>query len=99
MAHRIERVNNLIRSEVSQLLQRQVKDPRLGSFITVTEVSTSADLRYANLEGANLEDANLQGAHLDGVHIEGASYGWGVRWPKGFTPPPEAIKTWEEIPF
>jgi len=49
VAHRIERVNNLIRQEISQLLQRQVKDPRLGSFIAVTEVSTSPDLRYAKV--------------------------------------------------
>ena len=49
MAHRIERVNNLIRREVSELLQHQVKDPRLGSFITVTEVSTSPDLRRAKI--------------------------------------------------
>ena len=49
MAHRIERVNNLIRQEISELLQRQVKDPRLGSFIAVTEVSTSPDLKYAKI--------------------------------------------------
>jgi ribosome-binding factor A len=49
MAHRIEQVNSLIRQEISQLLQRQVKDPRLGNFITVTEVSTSADLKYAKV--------------------------------------------------
>ena len=49
MAYRIERVNNLIRHEVSSLLQRQVKDPRLGSFVTVTGVSTSSDLRYAKI--------------------------------------------------
>jgi len=49
MAHRIERVNSLIRQEISQLLQRQVKDPRLGTFITVTEVSTSADLKHAKV--------------------------------------------------
>lgn len=49
MAHRIERVNNLIRQEISELLQRQVKDPRLGGFITVTKVSTSPDLRYAKI--------------------------------------------------
>ena len=47
MAHRIEQVNSLIRQEISQLLQRQVKDPRLGNFIAVTEVSTSPDLKYA----------------------------------------------------
>ena len=49
MAHRIERINNLIRREISELLQRQVKDPRLGTFIAVTEVSTSPDLKHAKV--------------------------------------------------
>ena len=49
MPHRIERVNSLIRQEISQLLQRQVKDPRLGNFITVTGVATSADLKFARV--------------------------------------------------
>ena len=49
MSHRIERVNNLIRQEISALLQREVKDPRLSAFIAVTEVSTSADLRHAEV--------------------------------------------------
>ncbi len=49
MAHRIERINNLIRREISELLQRQVKDPRLGAFIAVTEVCTSPDLRHAKV--------------------------------------------------
>ncbi len=49
MAHRIERVNSLIRQEISELLQRQVKDPRLDNLITVTDVSTSPDLRHAKV--------------------------------------------------
>ena len=49
MTRRIERVNNLIRQEISELLQRQVKDPRLGNFVTITEVSTSPDLRCARI--------------------------------------------------
>jgi len=49
MTRRIERVNNLIRHEISELLQRQVKDPRLGNFVAVTEVSTSPDLKYAKI--------------------------------------------------
>jgi len=49
MAHRIQRVNNLLRHEISELLQRQVKDPRLGTFIIVTEVSASPDLKYAKI--------------------------------------------------
>ncbi|MFC1954423.1 30S ribosome-binding factor RbfA [Chloroflexota bacterium] len=49
MAHRIERVNSLIRQEISELLQFQVKDPRLGNFIAITEVSTSPDLKFAKV--------------------------------------------------
>jgi ribosome-binding factor A len=49
MGHRIERVNSLIRQEISELLQRQVKDPRLGTFVAVTDVSTSPDLRHAKI--------------------------------------------------
>ena len=49
MTHRIQRINNLIRQEISELLRLQVKDPRLGTFITVTEVSTSPDLKYAKV--------------------------------------------------
>ena len=49
MTRRIERVNNLFRHEISELLQRQVKDPRLGNFVAVTEVSISPDLRYARI--------------------------------------------------
>ena len=49
MAHRIERVNSLIRQEISELLQRRAKDPRLGRFVAVTEVSISPDLRNAKI--------------------------------------------------
>ncbi len=49
MTHRIERVNNLIRREVSELIQRQLRDPRLDDFVTVTQVTTSPDLKYAKV--------------------------------------------------
>ena len=45
---RLERVNQLIKEEISAVLQRQVKDPRLG-FVTVTEVDTTADLKLARV--------------------------------------------------
>jgi ribosome-binding factor A len=45
---RLDRVNQLIKEEVSLLLQRELKDPRLG-FVTVTEVDTSKDLRSAKI--------------------------------------------------
>jgi ribosome-binding factor A len=45
---RLDRVNQLIKEEISTLLQRELKDPRLG-FVTVTEVETSKDLRMAKV--------------------------------------------------
>ncbi len=45
---RIDRVNRLIREEISALLHRELKDPRLG-FATVTEVVVSKDLRAAKV--------------------------------------------------
>jgi ribosome-binding factor A len=45
---RLDRVNQLIKEEVSTLLQRELKDPRLG-FVTVTEVETAKDLRVAKV--------------------------------------------------
>ena len=67
MAHRIERVNHLIRQEVSQLLQRQVKDPRLGSFVTVTEVATSPDLKYARVYVSRIGSGDEKQETLDGL--------------------------------
>jgi len=45
---RLERVNQLIKEEISLLIQRELKDPRLG-FVTVTEVDTTADLKQAKV--------------------------------------------------
>jgi ribosome-binding factor A len=45
---RLDRVNQLIKEEISTLLQRELKDPRLG-FVTVTDVETAKDLRLAKV--------------------------------------------------
>jgi ribosome-binding factor A len=46
---RIDRVNELLRSELSELISREIKDPRLSGLISVTEVETTADLRHAKV--------------------------------------------------
>jgi ribosome-binding factor A len=45
---RLDRVNQLLKEEISYLLQRELKDPRLG-FVTVTDVEVSKDLREAKV--------------------------------------------------
>jgi ribosome-binding factor A len=49
MSRRQERINRLMRQEISELLAREVKDPRLPSVTSVTYVDVSADLRYAKV--------------------------------------------------
>ena len=47
MSRRTERVNNLLRRELSRIIQQEFRDPRLSGLVTVTAVETSQDLRYA----------------------------------------------------
>ncbi len=47
-SHRIERVNEEIRRELSALLPT-VKDPRVPDFLSVTAVSTTPDLKQAKV--------------------------------------------------
>lgn len=42
------RVADLIRDEVSEIIQREMDDPRLG-FVSITRVEMSPDLRYARI--------------------------------------------------
>lgn len=49
MSHRLERLNSLLRRELSELLCREVKDPRLSGLISITEVDVSPDLKYARV--------------------------------------------------
>lgn len=45
---RLEKVQALIKQEISQILLREVKDPRIG-FVTVTKVEVTKDLREARV--------------------------------------------------
>jgi len=49
MTRRTERLNSVIQQEISQLLREQVNDPRLSSLISITKVSTSADLGHTKI--------------------------------------------------
>ena len=45
---RIEKLQELIKQEVSKMLLYDIKDPRIG-FVTVTEVEMTGDLREAKI--------------------------------------------------
>jgi len=47
MSRRTERVNDLLREEISDLLRSDLRDPRIGGIVSVTHVDVSPDLRRA----------------------------------------------------
>jgi ribosome-binding factor A len=48
MSQRTDRLDSQIRAELAELLQREMKDPRLG-FATITRVETARDLGSAKV--------------------------------------------------
>ncbi len=55
MSRRTERVGELLRQELSDLLIRGVKDPRVDhGLVSITEVVVSPDLRYATVYVSHL---------------------------------------------
>ncbi|MBE0447642.1 MAG: 30S ribosome-binding factor RbfA [Actinobacteria bacterium] len=45
---RTHRVGELIKEEISDIIKKELKDPRIG-FVTITGVDVTPDLRYANV--------------------------------------------------
>ncbi len=45
---RSEKVADLIQKEISQMLVKSIKDPRIG-FVTITKVTVSEDCRFAKV--------------------------------------------------
>jgi ribosome-binding factor A len=48
MTARTDRIDELLRQEIGQILERDVQDPRIG-FVTVTDVETAPDLSTARV--------------------------------------------------
>ncbi len=55
---RHDRVAALLRRELAQMIQQEVKDPRVGS-VTVTDVEVTSDLSLARVYVASVDSATL----------------------------------------
>jgi len=49
VSRRTERVQSLIRHELGQILQQEIKDPRITGLVSVTNVEVIPDLRRARI--------------------------------------------------
>jgi ribosome-binding factor A len=68
MTRRTERLNHLLRQEITDLLQREAKDPRLSVMVSVTRVSVSSDLRYAKVFVSVMGTEEEKKGLLAGLH-------------------------------
>ena len=67
MSRRTDRVNEQLREEISVLLARQIKDPRLTGVISITRVVTSGDLRSARVFISVMGGQETKQAALEGI--------------------------------
>jgi ribosome-binding factor A len=63
---RSERLGELILAEISDLITRDIKDPRVG-FVTFTRVEMSDDLRYAKVFVSSLGSEQEKARTLQGL--------------------------------
>jgi ribosome-binding factor A len=66
-SRRIDRINGLLRQEISELLSREIKDPRLEGVISITQVKTSSDLRSARVYVSVLGDEAAKQSAMEGI--------------------------------
>ena len=67
MSRRADRINVLLRQEISLLLSREIKDPRLNGIISITQVTTTPDLRNARVFVSVMGDQAAKNAALEGI--------------------------------
>ncbi|KPK33451.1 MAG: ribosome-binding factor A [Chlamydiae bacterium SM23_39] len=57
--NRINRVNSLLKEVISEVIRKDIYDPEISNFLTITKVSVSKDLRnakvYVSVIGDNRE--------------------------------------------
>ena len=69
------RVADFLRDEVSRILHRDMRDPRVGRFVIVNDVKVSKDLSYADIYVSSLQD-NDAGAQAELVAVLNGAAGF-----------------------
>jgi ribosome-binding factor A len=64
--HRVERIQEFIKEELGEILQRELKDPRIG-FVSVTAVKVSNDKSHVKIYVSVLGDAEQKRESMKGL--------------------------------
>lgn len=63
---RLERIKELYKKEIGNMLQKEIKDPRVG-FVTVTDVEVSPDYRHAKVYVSPFGDEEAERQTIQGL--------------------------------
>ncbi|MBF8436663.1 30S ribosome-binding factor RbfA [Halanaerobiaceae bacterium Z-7014] len=64
--NRQRRLSELLKEEISDIILKEVKDPRIG-FVSITDVELSGDLRHAKIFFSIIGDQSERDDTLDGL--------------------------------
>lgn len=66
-SHRMIRVNEEVKIELSAIIQREVKDPRIDSLVSVVAVDTTGDLKECKVYISVLGDEEKRAQTMEGL--------------------------------
>ncbi len=66
-SHRMIRVNEEVKIELSAIIQREVKDPRIDSLVSVVAVDTTGDLKECKVYISVLGDEEKRVQTMEGL--------------------------------
>lgn len=64
--HRSQRLRELVKEEFGSILQKELKDPRIG-FVSVTDVEVSNDYSHVKIFVSIMGDAEAKKATMEGL--------------------------------
>ena len=70
-SHRMVRVNEEVKMELSAIIQREVKDPRIDSLVSIVAVDTTGDLKECKVYISVLGDDEKRSQTMEGLRSSG----------------------------
>ncbi len=65
--HRANRLKEVIKEEISDIIRKELKDPRIGELTTITGVEVANDLRHAKVYASIYGDEEKQQETFKGL--------------------------------
>ena len=79
MSRRTDRVNGILRREISRVLATELRDPRISAIVSVTHVDATPDLRYAKVHISVLGDEGEKRGTLRALRSASGFVHWNLR--------------------